>query len=174
MDKEAIYTSPNTDSASGASSSGAESINENNCGLIRYEATKNGVTQPSKILFSYQNQEAAATAASSAQQSEEQAVSSNSDKKTKTLFYYGDKVQFNVLTCARTNQTYAVNIKTVEQRKELGYITMLKESYGFIELNCVSNVPPANCKINTLPKDIFFHFRLILKFDYFCGFLSWF
>jgi hypothetical protein len=130
-------------------------INEANCGLIRYEmAAKNGQTK--QILFSYQNQEVAANGHSSEESTTPAAAN---EKKSKTLFYYGDKVQFNVLTCVRTKQAYAVNVKTVEQRKELGYITMLKESYGFIELNCVSNVPPPNGKINSLPKDIFFHFR---------------
>ena len=167
VDKEAIYTSPNSsevaspnciDSLSASSSSSSVSISEANCGFVRYDSIgKNGLVQTKKIAFSYQNQQ---------QQEQQDHTSGSGEKKTKTLFYYGDKVQFNILTCARASMpnrhtAYAVNIKTVEQRRELGLITILKESYGFIELNCVSNVPPANSKINSLPRDIFFHFRLV-------------
>jgi cold shock CspA family protein len=138
VDKEAVYTSPQSQ---------GDEINENNCGMIRFDHPQTKQTR--KILFSYQNQQ---------QQEQEQDQQSNASKTSKTLFYYGDKVQFNIFNCVKTNKQYAVNIKTIEQRKETGFITMLKESYGFIELNCVSNMPPLNCKINSLPKDIFFHF----------------
>lgn len=162
VEKEAIYT---TNPEGGSTNGDAASINEANCGIIRYEVTKNGVVQIKKILFSYQNQDqsggSSISTSSSSQdlQQDQQSESSGAKKPGKTLFYFGDKVQFNILNCVRNSQQYAVNVKTIEQRKEQGYITIVKESYGFIEINCLSNVPPPNCKINSLPRDIFFHFR---------------
>ncbi len=60
------------------------------------------------------------------------------------------KVKFNILTEKRSNKQYAINIKLVEQNTEYGYITVLKDNYGFIEMISQS-------------KDIFFHYRLIIN-----------
>jgi cold shock CspA family protein len=71
-------------------------------------------------------------------------------------YYVGDKVQFNVCTCVKTKKQYAVNIKLVEARKDSGYITMIKDNYGFIELNVLSNLNEN--KRLVMPRDMFFHF----------------
>lgn len=78
-------------------------------------------------------------------------------KASPIVYYNGDRVQFNILTCLKTNKRYAVNVKILEPRKEMGFITMLKDNYGFIELDVLNNaMPPTG---NKLPKDIFFHYR---------------
>jgi hypothetical protein len=56
------------------------------------------------------------------------------------------KVEFNIHTVIKDNKQSAVNVKLVKQHVEQGFITVLKENYGFIE-----NL--------TQSKDIFFHYR---------------
>lgn len=118
-----------------ASSSG----DSKNDGLIRYDLGKTS----GQILFNYQQQN---------QSTEESGVS-------KVTFNIGDKVEFNILTCIRSNKQYAINMKLIEQRKQLGFITMLKDNYGFIELNLLADL--TSSKGSKLPRDIFFHFRFL-------------
>ncbi|CAF0834579.1 unnamed protein product [Brachionus calyciflorus] len=76
-------------------------------------------------------------------------------KQVKNLFNKGDRVQFNLLNCLKSKKQFATNLKLAEQRKQTGYVTMLKENYGFIELNLFDD-SWKNSKSNT--KDIFFHY----------------
>lgn len=65
---------------------------------------------------------------------------------SKIQMYYGDKVEFNLLTLVKEKKQFAINIKLVEHHYEQGYIAVLKDNYGFIEMV-------------TQPRDLFFHFR---------------
>lgn len=78
------------------------------------------------------------------------------DKKNpvKNVFNKGDKVQFNI-----SEQNYASNIKLKEQKKQSGLVTMLKDNYGFIEVNIFDDTYNKHSKT---PKDMFFHFSSFL------------
>lgn len=142
-------------------------------GCIRYEYPPTGTSntptttnEPLRILFNYKNQQqcendvetTGVNGATNGNGNGTNGTTSNS----KQMFYNGDKVQFNVLTCIRTNTQYAVNVRLVEARKEVGYITMLKDNYGFIELDILfdSPQPPTS---NKMPKDIFFHYSSVVQ-----------
>jgi cold shock CspA family protein len=56
------------------------------------------------------------------------------------------QVEFNICTDKRSKKQYAINIKLIEQNTEYGYITMLKENYGFLEMTSQQT-------------DVFFHYR---------------
>lgn len=141
---------------------------EKSFGCIRYEYGTTG--DVARILFSYAKS-----------QCDDEAASNGGNGKP--VFYAGDKVQFNVLTCIRTNAQFAVNVKLIEPRKEIGYITMLKDNYGFIELDVLFDPsvapnsaavssPTATGTSNKMPKDIFFHYRyLIFKQSLIYGYL---
>ena len=75
--------------------------------------------------------------------------------------YLGDKIQFNLCTCVRTQKKFAVNIKLVESRKEKGFVTMLKDNYGFIEINLFQEKKASSNGKSAVSRDIFFHFRYI-------------
>ena len=66
--------------------------------------------------------------------------------KNNVVLHYMDKVEFNLHTVIRDNKQSAVNVKLVKKHVEQGFITVLKENYGFIE-----NLSQS--------KDIFFHYR---------------
>lgn len=112
------------------------SSNEKSNGLIRLE-TKSGSSASSKTI-SFANE---------------------SDKSPASV---GDKVQFNMSVCAKSKKQTAVNIKLVEASKDQGFITMLKDNYGFIELTSYSakNQPKGNRNVS-IPRDIFFHFSSV-------------
>lgn len=148
---------------------GAAAIDDKSSfGCIRYDYP--GGVEPLRILFSYKNQqcenetnsETTNGAAANGSNGSTSNGSSSSSNGPKQLFYNGDKVQFNVLSCLRTNTQYAVNVRLIEPRKEIGYITMLKDNYGFIELDILfdSPMPPT---VNKMPKDIFFHYSSIVQ-----------
>lgn len=85
-------------------------------------------------------------------------------KKTEkqVIFLIDDKLQFNICTCIKTNKQYAVNLKLVEPRKETGFITMIKDNYGFIELSRQnSNTISSQKNMTTIPRDMFFHFSSV-------------
>lgn len=110
---------------------------DKNCGLIKID-TKNGASGPvsKTILF---------TGASDTE---------------KTWQGIGDKIQFNISTCVKTKKQLAVNIKLIESSKEQGFITMLKDNYGFIELTSCSKTQRGGKNAST-PRDIFFHFSSV-------------
>lgn len=111
---------------------------DKNCGMIRFEY-KNGsaVTANKTILFTGEGERS---------------------------FYVGDKVQFYISTCIKTKKQMATNIKLVDHAKEQGFITILKDNYGFIELTSfpAKNQSKSNGNKNTsMPRDIFFHFSSV-------------
>lgn len=113
---------------------------DKNCGMIRFEC-KNGLaaTANKTILF----------------------ISEGSSERA---FIVGDKVQFNISTCIKTKKQTAANIKLVDQAKEQGFITILKDNYGFIELTSfpTKNQSKGNGNKNSsMPRDIFFHFSSV-------------
>jgi cold shock CspA family protein len=109
------------------------SVSDKSLGMIRFDL-KNGTAAPTSktILFA--------------------PVADESEKSWQNI---GDKVQFNLSTDIKTKRQLAVNIKLIETAKEQGFITMLKENYGFIEL--ISKSQRAS-KTSSMPRDIFFHF----------------
>ena len=131
---------------------------EKSYGCIRYEFEG----EETRILFNYKSHCDEVEAQSGGAIASGVAITPAINGKQ--VFYNGDKVQFNVLTCLRTNIQYAVNVKLVETRKEIGYITMLKDNYGFIELDILFDTVQTG---NKIPKDIFFHYRLILFYFFF-------
>jgi hypothetical protein len=62
------------------------------------------------------------------------ATTTKKQQQQQSQFHIGDKVQFNISTSLRTSNQTAVNVKLIEPRRETGYITMIKDNYGFIEL----------------------------------------
>lgn len=74
----------------------------------------------------------------------------------------GDKIQFNLSMCTKSKKQTAVNIKLVEASKDQGFITMLKDNYGFIELTSYSiKNQPKGSKNVSMPRDVFFHFSSV-------------
>jgi hypothetical protein len=126
-------------------------------GLIRF-ASEHDSAKTKTVVYNpfYQLKVDSANSGNSGPDSNEQTTKSSSP------FSNGDKVQFNLCTCARTNKQYAVNIKLVEQRKEKGFITMLKDNYGFIEISVYQEKKPLTNGKCSVSRDIFFHFRYIL------------
>lgn len=125
-------------------------------GFIRFD-TSGKNQQSSRIFFTFKSQCDEIENGNGASVNGSSSSSSGSANGNKPVFYNGDKVQFNILTCLRTNSQYAVNVKLVEPRREIGYITMLKDNYGFIELDLLFDLLST---ANRMPKDIFFHYRL--------------
>jgi cold shock CspA family protein len=77
--------------------------------------------------------------------------------------YLNDKVRFQICTkyqAVNGQRQSAVNIKLIESHKEYGFVTMIKENYGFIEF-----MPSSNPIINKQRQsaDIFFHFSSALS-----------
>lgn len=116
-------------------------LSDKSCGLIRFEY-KNGTAAPTSktILFA--------------------PLLNESEKTWQSV---GDKVQFNLSTDIKTKRQLAVNIKLMETAKEQGFITMLKENYGFIELLSKNqrNATNKGASAGTVPRDIFFHFSSV-------------
>lgn len=118
-------------------------------GIITYEY-KNGSALPSsKSIEFYLSCGAAAAAAGEVGE-----------------FYKGDKVQFNICQCLKTKRTYAKNIKLLEAHKEQGYVTMLKEPLGCIELGpnsaILTETTVENESVKKLPqREFYFHFRFV-------------
>ena len=78
-----------------------------------------------------------------------------------SMLRMGDKVQFNLVKHLKTNTQFAVNVRLVEQRRDRGFITMLKENYGFIEISLFSSSSSAAANKSSssiVSRDIFFHF----------------
>lgn len=116
-------------------------LSDKSCGLIRFEY-KNGSAAPTSktILFA--------------------PLLNESEKTWQNV---GDKVHFNLSTDIKTKRQLAVNIKLMETAKEQGFITMLKENYGFIELLSKNqrNATNKGASAGTMPRDIFFHFSSV-------------
>lgn len=66
----------------------------------------------------------------------------------------GDKVQFNLSKSLKSGTETAVNLKVLEQFKEKGFVTVLKDNYGFIEFDINSTDSEGSAK----QRDIFFHY----------------
>ena len=123
------------------------------------------------IFFIKASDEEAASSSSSAafkKESEAQKPRVSDPKHASTKVYLvDDKVQFQICTCIKTKQQYAVNIKLLEPRKETGFITMIKDNYGFIELNRASQQnrhttkKSGDAKESAVPRDMFFHFSSV-------------
>ena len=125
-------------------------------GLIRFDY-KNGSSLPVSKTITYLNS-ALVIPAESTNKSDE--VASSLSQQPQPLFCVADKVQFNLSTCIKSNKQTAVNVRLVEACKEQGYITMLKENYGFIELVKLDPQRTMGKTASPQPRDIFFHFRL--------------
>jgi cold shock CspA family protein len=87
----------------------------------------------------------------------------NNNEDSEKNYNVGDKVQFNLSTCIKSKKQMAVNIKLTESSKEQGFITMLKDNYGFIELSSysVKNNSSKSTKLMSVPRDIFFHYSSV-------------
>jgi hypothetical protein len=118
-------------------------------GLIRYESSEND-TNSNKINSSSPSFKTIIFTLSKSNNVND----TQSSYSPTQMLYYNDKVQFNISTCLRSKLQQAVNVKLVEQAREQGYITMLKDSYGFIELSLSSSLIK-----NSKYRDIFFHNR---------------
>jgi len=88
---------------------------------------------------------------------------SGANQDHSSSFYFGDKVQFNLATCIKTKKQTAINIKLIESAKEQGYISVLKENYGLIEIVASKNQKHGNK--STLPREIFFQTSSLIKND---------
>ncbi len=89
------------------------------------------------------------------------------NQENTSSFHIGDKVQFNLATCIKTKKQSAVNIKLIESAKEQGYVSLIKENYGLIEIVVASKSQQKHGNKSALPKEIFFHARFIIIFFFF-------